>query len=368
LFHDQSCDKKEEENRSANSGNNMKVLRRLSSTLSSTVLALGHGIQQRKRDALAKAITLIESTREDHKEQAALLLDWLSENSAPPKATIRIGVAGPPGAGKSTFIEALGMRLVEQKNFLAVVPVDPSSHLSGGSILGDKTRMENLCRSEQAYVRASPTRGVLGGIAEHTADVISLCESSGYNVVIVESVGLGQSEVDIDSAVDMLLIIVPPGSGDSLQASKKGIVEAADLIIVNKADGNLLAAAKHTKADYAGALAFVRRKHPAWQASCLLASSRTGEGLEAVEAQIKAFFKIMRANNSLYEKRRHQSTRWMWAQLHRLLINQIEASPAVHDKAQEYARVLERSETTPRSAATKLVGIFLEEREKKKKK
>ena len=193
---------------------------------------------------------------------------------------------------------------------VAVIPVDPSSHVSGGSILGDKTRMEELSRSPHAYVRASPTRGVLGGIAEHTADVISLCECAGYDVVIVESVGLGQSEVcsalccagshllcpvnhiltvhtpilpfhvlmkvDIDQAVDLLLVIVPPGGGDSLQATKKGIMEAADLVAVNKADGSLAIQAKHTRADYSGSMAFIRPKHPLWKPEVLLMSSRTG--------------------------------------------------------------------------------------------
>ena len=156
-----------------------------------------------------------------------------NDNSFSNGKTLRLGVAGPPGAGKSTFIEALGKRLITNSNLkVAVLAVDPTSHISGGSILGDKTRMENLTKSMNAYVRASPTKGVLGGIAEHTSDVITACEAGSFNVVIVESVGLGQSEVEIDNAVDMLLVIVPPGGGDSLQATKKGIMEAAGTLLI----------------------------------------------------------------------------------------------------------------------------------------
>eukprot|EP01035_Chromulina_nebulosa_P017365 gene17365-22913_t len=172
------------------------------------------------------------------------------------------------------------MNYVNKGHRVAVIPVDPTSHISGGSILGDKTRMDKLSLSDNAYVRASPTRGVLGGIAEHTFDIISLCESARYDVVIVESVGLGQSEVDIDMAVDMLVLIVPPGGGDSLQASKKGIMEVADLIIVNKADNELLNAAKHTKADYSGSIQFIRQKYIWWKTKVLLMSAKTGAGLD----------------------------------------------------------------------------------------
>jgi len=240
------------------------------------VLDLGKGILRRNRVSLARAITLIESSVPSHREQAEMLLDYLAkeprEDLSRPMFTI--GIAGPPGAGKSTFIEAMGLKLLARKHRLAVIPVDPSSHITGGSIMGDKTRMEALSKSEDAYIRASPTRGILGGVAEHTSDVLYLCSAAGYNscsrnskhyihfalssyrdhisLGIVESVGLGQSEVEIDQVVDMLLLVVPPGGGDDLQASKKGIVEAADIILVNKADGDLLPLARSTKSDYAG--------------------------------------------------------------------------------------------------------------------
>ena len=224
------------------------------------------------RVSLAKAITLIESKNKEHQIEASMLMDYITNNikinitnSFSNGKTFRLGVAGPPGAGKSTFIEALGKRLITNSNLkVAVLAVDPTSHISGGSILGDKTRMEFLSRNSNAYVRASPTRGVLGGIAEYTSDIILLCEAAKYDVIIVESVGLGQSEVDIDKVVDILLLVIPPGAGDSLQASKKGIMEAADIIVVNKADGEQLPMAQKTKADYAGAMHFIRQKNKDW--------------------------------------------------------------------------------------------------------
>lgn len=330
-----------------------------SGLMSESTLGLAQGIVARRRDALAKAITLTESTREDHKEQASLLLDWLSKHrnelSAAPKDTLRIGIAGPPGAGKSTFIESLGMMYIAKSNRVAVIPVDPSSHISGGSILGDKTRMEKLGLSDEAYVRASPTRGVLGGIAEHTAEVIYLCEAAGYNIVFVESVGLGQSEVDIDIAVDMLLVIIPPGGGDGLQASKKGIMEAADLVVVNKADGDLLVAAKHTKADYSAAMSFIRRKHHSWQPVVLMVSSRTGEGLEAVQREMEKFRSSMTANGALQEKRAHQSIDWMRRQFRRRLVSSVEGKQTTRQLQRELERELAQGRTTPRAAAKRLL-------------
>ncbi len=273
-----------------------------------TTRILYDGIRSSKRECLARAITLIESSNKSHQQQAAILLDHLaaeqySSTNRKHQHTLRIGVAGPPGAGKSTFIEQMGLRLIKKSHKVAVIPVDPSSHISGGSILGDKTRMEQLSRSMDAYIRASPTRGVLGGIAEHTADVISLCEFAGFNVVIVESVGLGQSEVDIDSAVDILVLLVPPGGGDSLQATKKGIMEAADLVLVNKADGELLTPAKHTKADYAGAMQFIRRKHQDWEPRVLMMSAHTGYNMDKVEEQLFNYHNLMMSNEHLYNKR-----------------------------------------------------------------
>lgn len=327
------------------------------SMMSERTLVIGQGIISQQRDALARGITLIESTRTDHTEQASLLLSWLhsqSSSSSMKKQSLRIGVAGPPGAGKSTFIEALGLKYISQNHRVAVVPVDPSSHISGGSILGDKTRMEKLSLSDNAYIRASPTRGVLGGIAEHTSDVIYLCESAGYDIVFVESVGLGQSEVDIDNAVDILLIVLPPGGGDGLQASKKGIMEAADIVVINKADGNLLASAKHAKAEYSAAISFIRQKNAHWHPCVLMLSSRTGEGLDGVFDKISQFSCVMTDTGSLNRKRLDQSTRWMWSQFRRLVISSIENDAAIKARARAVEPDLLSGSLVPRSAAALL--------------
>jgi LAO/AO transport system kinase len=324
------------------------------------IKALFDGIRAGRRDSLAKAITLIESSNHTHQQQAAELLQSLTEFatvSKPSKPTLRLGIAGPPGAGKSTFIEKMGLRFLEADplNKVAVIPVDPSSHISGGSILGDKTRMEELTKTLRAYIRASPTRGVLGGIAEHTSDVISLCEHASFNVVIVESVGLGQSEVDIDGVVDMLLLVVPPTAGDSLQAAKKGIMEAADMIIVNKADGDLLNAAKHTKADYGGALQFIRLKNESWIPKAMMMSAHTGYNLDKVYDEIQRFHEIMVSNGALEEKRLKQTRQWAEGQYKRMLIGRLENDRAFQDNLAKVDKYLVQGKVTPRAAAASLV-------------
>ena len=292
-----------------------------------------------RRLALSKAITLIESRAEVHMRQADLLLNFLLRHSAigddneKPTSTnsdntakdglssFRVGIAGPPGAGKSSFIETFGLYVLNNKakhdessdtfandaqssdhnhvashtstngddnveyspSKLAVVCIDPSSSLTGGSILGDKTRMTELSRHDRAFVRPSPNRGTLGGLAAYTNDAITLCQASGYDLVLVETVGLGQSEIEICEGVDMLLLLVPPGGGDELQGVKKGIVELASMLVVNKADGNLLQAARTTAADYEAAVRFFRHRDDGWDIPpVLLASAKTGEGMERI--------------------------------------------------------------------------------------
>ncbi len=338
--------------------------------MTDNTIMLATGLLDGQRYCLARSITLTESSRHDHKEQAALLMDYVMQERSDSTncdtsvnplfttgKTMRLGIAGPPGAGKSTFIEALGMRLIARGHRVAVIPVDPSSHISGGSILGDKTRMEQLSVCPQAYVRASPTRGVLGGIAEHTADVISLCECAGYDVVIVESVGLGQSEVDIDHAVDLLMMIVPPGGGDGLQASKKGIMEATDMIAVNKADGSLAPQAKHTRADYQGSMSFVRQKHHDWKPLCMLMSARTGKGLDEVESKLAEFHTIMSNNGGLMQKRLKQGVHWMWGQYRRDIVSVSENKHEVKKLSINLIEDMARGRITPRAAAGKLLEV-----------
>ena len=329
------------------------------------------------RTSLAKGITLVESSLPCHKEQAVKLIELLSgcSSNRKDKQTFVIGVAGPPGAGKSTFIEALGLKLVgEGKSSLsdeirkdirtdfrksshkvAVISVDPSSPVSGGSILGDKTRMKLLGRSPNAYIRASPTRGVLGGIAERTNDVLFLCASAGYDICIVESVGVGQSEVEIDEVVDMLLLVIPPGGGDDLQASKKGIIEAVDLILVNKADGTLMPMAKTTKADYSGSLKFVRKKHIDHKPTAMMISSKTGDGLDHVLEEVWKYRSVMTTNGGLIQKRLKQQKKCMWKVLERLVVDSIKNDKNMKRESMKLELKLADGDITPSMAARSLL-------------
>lgn len=329
------------------------------------------GVLKHDRTSLARAITLIESSREDHRRQAAILLDSLLQARAqreqgsggvlgsrvPP--TFRVGVAGPPGAGKSTLIEAVGMRLVQQGHRVAVVAIDPSSSRTGGSILGDKTRMTELSRHPHAFVRPSPTSGALGGVAQHTHDVILLCEGGGYDIVLVETVGLGQSEVTVDSCVDMLWLVVPPGGGDELQGVKKGIVEVADVILVNKADGHLATAARHAAAEYSRALQLVRWKHGSWQPVVHQVSAVSGLGLPEALATADAFRDTMGGQGHIAAKRQHQAGEWMWNDFEAALVARGKAAAGVKAAAARLQPALAAGFITPRRAAARLLDAFL---------
>ena len=238
------------------------------------------------RRALARAITLVESTRADHRDEAEALLSEVLPHTG---NAIRIGISGAPGAGKSTFIEALGLHVVAEGHRVAVLAVDPSSTRSGGSILGDKTRMEQLTRSPDAFVRPSPTRGTLGGVARRTREALLLCEAAGFDTVLVETVGVGQSEVAVAAMVDMFLVLVAPAGGDELQGLKRGIMELADLVVVNKADGDLAAAAAATASDYASALHLLRPRTAEWFARVVTCSALDGSGVREVWAAVEEF-------------------------------------------------------------------------------
>jgi LAO/AO transport system kinase len=279
--------------------------------------------------------------------------------------TFRIGIAGPPGAGKSTLIEALGMHAIGKGHRVAVVAVDPSSSRYGGSILGDKTRMPELARHPDAYVRPSPTRGALGGLAEHTNDVILLCEGGGYDVVLVETVGLGQSEVAIDSAVDMLLLVVPPAGGDELQGVKKGIMEVADAVVVNKSDpGSPLAnAGAHSQAEYRRALQLMRWKHehPAgvWVPPVARCAALTGWGVPDVWDACARFRHRVGGAGVISARRRTQASEWMWAGLASQLTAAARGCAAVTATAGGLTPALAAGALTPRRAAHELLARFM---------
>eukprot|EP01041_Mallomonas_annulata_P002497 gene2497-4854_t len=323
---------------------------------------LAKGILDGDRKCLSKAITLSESSRDEHKVTLEHLLQFLISNNRSTnseKTILRVGITGPPGAGKSTFIEKFGLKLISIGKKVAVLPVDPSSHISGGSILGDQTRMPALSSSPHAYVRASPTRGILGGITHATPNIIQLCEYAGYDFIIVESVGLGQSEVELDYAVDMLILIVPPVGGDDLQAVKKGIMEAADLILVNKADGNLINSAKNSRTDYENSIQFIRKKYPEWSTPVLLISSKENQGIDAVLEAIQTFQRKLLANNRIELKRSSQVVHWMWMTFKRELIQRAMNHPIVVNESRNIIQLLSQGKITYNHAASRLVDIFL---------
>ena len=280
------------------------------------------------RRALARAITLAESTRHDHRQQAeSLLADLLPHTGG----SIRVGISGPPGVGKSTFIESLGMMLIAQGHTVAVLAVDPSSRRSGGSILGDKTRMETLGREPSAFIRPSPAGVTLGGVARHTREVVLLCEAAGFDVVIVETVGVGQSETAVSKLTDCFVLLVNPGGGDDLQGIKRGIMELADLVIVTKADGALLGPARITAADYGAALHLMRPKWPDAFPSVLMTSIPLQLGVIEMWDAVTSFIDSRRETGQLETLRSDQARAALWDELVATTVDKLRADHRVDD-------------------------------------
>lgn len=320
-----------------------------------------NGVLAGQRTSLSRAITLVESTSKRHNKAAQKLIESVlqaREDNTSAKS-FRLGIAGPPGAGKSTFIESLGMFLTNKGHKVAVLAVDPSSSITKGSILGDKTRMPDLSRSDSAFVRPSPTNCILGGIAQHTNEVVLLCEAAGYDVVLVESVGLGQSETVLDEAVDMMMLMVPPGGGDELQGSKKGIMEVSDLIVVNKADGNLKSAAQHTKVEYKRASQLIQRRHPAWKPQVRMISALEKNGIDVVWDTVCDYREIMEDNGQIMHKREVQSSNWMWSSFQEQVIRDAKGNSSVRDLAAQLEQDLKLGNDFPRAAASKLLDEYL---------
>lgn len=268
------------------------------------------GVIGRNRLVMAKTITLIESTLPEHQELSRQVMDALLPHTG---KAVRLGITGVPGAGKSTFIESFGTMLTEKGLRVAVLAVDPSSPRTGGSILADKTRMEKLSVSEQAFIRPSPSGGTLGGVARKTRETMMICEAAGYDVILVETVGVGQSEVAVASMVDFFLVLMIAGAGDELQGIKKGVLELADAITVNKADGDNVERAKLARAQYETAMHLLSPPSPDWSTPVLMCSSLTGSGLEEVWETVLKHRKIMNDKGELERKRHEQSRLWMWA-------------------------------------------------------
>jgi len=323
--------------------------------LSPEIEVLVGGVVRGDRRALARAITLVESTRADHRAQAAELLDAVLDRTG---SAVRIGISGPPGVGKSTFIEALGTHLTTGGRRVAVLAVDPTSSRTGGSILGDKTRMEALARHPDAFIRPSPSGGELGGVARRTREAGLLCEAAGYDVVIVETVGVGQSELAVADLVDLFVLLASPGGGDDLQGIKRGIMELADLVVVTKADGDLLTAANHAAADLRRALQLMRPKHEGLTPATLLVSSPTGQGIAEVWDVIEAAHTHLRDTGQIERLRAHQATAWMWDEVRSELNRRFNRSPAVQAVLVDLERAVEAGETAPTAAAQILLERF----------
>ncbi|MGQ0833291.1 MAG: methylmalonyl Co-A mutase-associated GTPase MeaB [Microthrixaceae bacterium] len=307
------------------------------------------------RRALARAITLVESTRDDHRKAAHELLAALLPVDAP---TIRLGVSGAPGAGKSTLIEALGQHVIDADHRVAVLAVDPSSSLSGGSILGDKTRMTALGRNPSAFIRPSPTAGALGGIARRTREAMLVCEAAGFDVVIIETVGVGQSEIAVADLVDLFLLVAAPGAGDELQGIKRGIMELADMIFVNKADGDLEAAATRTAADLRPAVHLLRPRRPGAQVPVLLGSALSGLGVAELWANIEQLHGNL-GDGGVAALRADQNVAWMWRDVTDALDDLVRADANVRRVVATLESDVARGALAPTVAATRLLDAFL---------
>ena len=316
--------------------------------------ALARGLLSQDRAALARAITLVESRRTDHQAAARRLLARLMPHTG--KAQ-RLGITGVPGAGKSTTIEALGCNLTQAGHRVAVLAVDPSSTRTGGSILGDKTRMERLAMDQRAFIRPSPSGGELGGVARKTREAILLCEAAGFDVVIVETVGVGQSETVVADMVDLFMAVLIPGGGDELQGIKKGLIEIADLILINKADTDPPRAERSAR-EYRNALHILTPAHPDWTPPVLTASGLNNAGLDVLWAQIERHREVMTANGMRAERRAGQNGRWMWAMVNDRLGRAFREHPQVAALAPALEAQVLAGEVPASLAADQLLAAF----------
>ncbi|TDI64058.1 MAG: methylmalonyl Co-A mutase-associated GTPase MeaB [Alphaproteobacteria bacterium] len=319
------------------------------------VAQLAAGVRAGERRALAKAITLVESERADQQDAAEALVGELLCDTG---HAVRLGLSGAPGVGKSTFIEAFGLHLTGQGHKVAVLAVDPSSSRSGGSILGDKTRMERLARDNNAFIRPSPAGETLGGVARRTREAMLVVEAAGFDVVLVETVGVGQSETAVADMVDMFALILAPGAGDELQGIKRGIMELADIVIVNKADGEWADAAQRAAADYSGALQLLRPKYNNWTAQVRLVSSLLGTGMADIWHDVEAFYEAFRESGEFDRRRADQARAWMWTEIRAGLLGTLRS----HSDAMALADRLEGQVLTgalsPSAAGRQVLDAF----------
>ena len=316
---------------------------------------LADQVRQGDRRALAKAITLVESTRDDHRQQTAELLETLIPDAG---NSIRIGISGAPGVGKSTFIEVLGSHLIKLGHSVAVLAVDPSSAVTGGSILGDKTRMETLAFAEKAFVRPSPAGSTLGGVARRTRESMLLCEAAGFDIILVETVGVGQSETTVADMTDMFLLLLLPAGGDELQGIKRGIMELADLILVNKADGDQVALAARTMSDYRSAVQFLASRFDDWQTPVMSCSSINDEGIVEVWGQVDAFKEILSKTGQLQQRRAEQAKAWMWSEMTESLVADLKADERIRSLVPDIESAVLAGELPATVAAQRVLNLY----------
>ena len=313
------------------------------------------GVLNCDRALLAQAITLIESLNDDHRATAdAVLNELLIQN----QDSIRIGITGVPGVGKSTFIENFGKQLTSLDHKVAVLAVDPTSSRTGGSILGDKTRMQELSRDKNAFIRPSPTSGTLGGVTRVTRETIILCEAAGFDVILVETVGVGQSEIMVSQMVDFFLALMLPGAGDELQGIKKGILEIADMIAVNKADGEMKNAANRAVMEYQHALDILNPKSANWKPRSLSCSAFTGDGLAAIWETICDYKRLLKDAGEWQEKRKSQQVEWMWAIIRERILSKIETNEKVQSLVTQIELQVTESKLTPALAALEILTVI----------
>jgi LAO/AO transport system kinase len=321
--------------------------------------ALAGAVREGNRRALAQAITLIESTRPEHRAAACDLLERLMPYSG---GAIRLGISGVPGVGKSTFIEALGNHIVDAGHHVAVLTVDPSSAISGGSILGDKTRMETLSRRPEAYIRPSPAGKTLGGVTRRSREALILCEAAGFDVVIVETVGVGQSETRVADMTDMFVLLQLPGGGDELQGIKRGIMELADLILINKADDELQALAGRSAAEYQNALRLLHPRSANWKVEVRTCSARDGVGIAEVWETVLKHRKVHETSGELRTRRALQARDWMWTEVSENLLTALKSDRRVREQIPLLEAAASEGRIPPTVAARQLLELFLKRR------
>jgi len=321
----------------------------------SDIERLARGLRASDRTVLSRAITLIESKRTDHRRSAAALMQALLPHTG---QAVRVGITGAPGVGKSTLIDALGSMLTAQTRKVAVLAVDPSSRRTGGSILADKTRMARLANDPNAFIRPSPSSGTLGGVAARTRETMLLCEAAGYDVVLVETIGVGQSEIAVADMTDFFLVLALPGAGDELQALKKGVVELADMIAVNKADADNISRAKLAASQFAAALHILSPRSPNWSPPVVTCSALTGDGIDTLWSHILDHRQRLTASGELKGRRGEQQVKWMWTMLEERLFEPLRSDRAVKSALPRIEADVAAGRLAPSAAVEKIAAML----------